>query len=150
MIRPRHWSFLAVLSAYPLGSRSLLSGPHRPARGLSVLCRCTPRPVGILRRTPRQARRGQQARTPCAPREGHAAGRVRRRDLPEAGAASGGYRTNSDAWSARSSANCGATPRTTVTSAPAPMAVAVRGLGTATEGPSGLGSEKNIKTITRT
>ncbi|WP_260845405.1 hypothetical protein [Streptomyces sp. SLBN-31] len=44
---------------------------------------------------------------------------------------------------------CGATPSTSVTTTPSPIAVIVSGDGTATVGPSGLGSLKNISTITR-
>ncbi|CAM5722713.1 hypothetical protein SGLAM104S_05972 [Streptomyces glaucescens] len=58
-------------------------------------------------------------------------------------------RTNTPACPARSRKYCGATPSTSVTATPAVIAVMVSGDGTATVGPSGRGSLKNISTITR-
>ncbi|CAM5423858.1 hypothetical protein SVIOM342S_02893 [Streptomyces violaceorubidus] len=58
-------------------------------------------------------------------------------------------RTNTPACPARSRKYCGATPSTTVTATPTAMAVIVSGDGTATVGPSGRGSLKNMSTITR-
>ncbi len=60
-----------------------------------------------------------------------------------------GQRTNTPAWPARSRKYCGATPSTSVTATPTPIAVIVSGDGTATVGPSGRGSLKNISTMTR-
>jgi Uma2 family endonuclease len=58
-------------------------------------------------------------------------------------------RTNTPACPARSRKYCGATPSTSVTATPTPIAVIVSGDGTATVGPSGRGSLKNISTMTR-
>lgn len=58
-------------------------------------------------------------------------------------------RTNTPACPARSRKYWGATPRTTVTATPTAMAVMVRGEGTATVGPLGWGSLKNMRTMTR-
>lgn len=59
------------------------------------------------------------------------------------------YRTNTPAWPARSRKYCGAMPSTSVTATPTAIAVMVSGDGTATVGPSGRGSLKNISTMTR-
>lgn len=58
-------------------------------------------------------------------------------------------RTKTPAWLARFRKYCGATPSTSVTATPNPIAVMVSGEGTATVGPSGRGSLKNMSTITR-
>lgn len=58
-------------------------------------------------------------------------------------------RTKMPAWLARFRKYWGATPSTSVTATPTPIAVMVSGEGTATVGPSGRGSLKNIRTITR-
>src|SRR6185437_13627477 len=62
------------------------------------------------------------------------------------------YRTKSwfAAWLARSSTGPGTMPKTTAERAPIATAVPVNTDGTATTGPSGTGSLKNIRTITRT
>ncbi len=65
-----------------------------------------------------------------------------------AGPSADGQPTKNTAFEARSRKYCGSSPSPIVTSTPIPIAVAVKALGTATVGPPGCGSEKNISTMT--
>ncbi|CAL9539189.1 hypothetical protein SUDANB2_04193 [Streptomyces sp. enrichment culture] len=105
--------------------------------------------------SPRTRAKGPALDTRERARPGHAKGLPQAREgarLPtEAGPHARGdaQRTKTPACPARSRKYCGATPSTSVTATPTPIAVMVNGDGTATVGPSGRGSLKNISTMTR-
>ena len=126
---------------------------HRPVPRTSSLDHC-PHDRGAHRQAP-ELSTGSARHTPGPPLPNHGTPSKADGPAPREGTpgrrppGSAGQRTNTPAWPARSRKYCGATPSTSVTATPTPIAVIVSGDGTATVGPSGRGSLKNISTMTR-